>query len=77
MLYTHTRIRPGKWDPQNDPLIMARKPDLVIEIYEALCFDVAQGQKNLAPNETRTDSCSFASLTCKPLHHQRCSIRPR
>ena len=33
-------------------------------IYEALCFDVAQGQMNGAPNETRTHSCRFASLVC-------------
>ena len=33
-------------------------------IYKALCFDVAQGQMNRAPNETRTHSCRFASLGC-------------
>ena len=33
-------------------------------IYEALCFNVAQGQMNGAPNENRTRSCRFASLTC-------------
>ena len=33
-------------------------------IYKALCFDVAQGQMNGAPNETRTHSCRFASLAC-------------
>ena len=27
-------------------------------IYEALCFVVAQGRMNGAPNETRTHSCS-------------------
>ena len=32
-----------------------------IVIYKALCFDVAQGQMNGAPNETRTHSCRFAS----------------
>ena len=26
---------------------------MVIVIYEALCFDVAQGRMNRAPNETR------------------------
>ena len=41
-------------------------------IYKALCFDVAQGRMNGVPNETRTHSCRFASLACKPLHHQRC-----
>ena len=33
-------------------------------IYEALCFDVAQGRMNGVPNETRTHSCRFASLAC-------------
>ena len=33
-------------------------------IYKALCFDVAQGRMNGAPNETRTHSCRFASLAC-------------
>ena len=37
--------------------------DLVV-IYKALCFDVAQGRMNGAPNETRTHSCRFASLAC-------------
>ena len=32
-------------------------------IYEALCFDVAQGRVNGAPNETRTHSCRFASTS--------------
>ena len=36
----------------------------IVVIYEALCFDVAQGQMNGAPNETRTHSCRFASLVC-------------
>ena len=36
-----------------------------IIIYEALCFDVVQGQLNGAPNETRTPSCRFAFL--KPI----------
>ena len=35
-----------------------------VVIYEALCFDVAPGQMNGAPNETRTHSCRFASLIC-------------
>ena len=29
---------------------------MYVVIYEALCFDVAQGQMNGAPNETRTHS---------------------
>ena len=36
----------------------------LIVIYEGLYFDLAQGQMNGAPNETRTHSCRFASLTC-------------
>ena len=35
-----------------------------IVIYKALCFDVAQGRMNGAPDETRTHSCRFASLAC-------------
>ena len=35
-----------------------------VVIYEDLYFDLAQGQMNGAPNETRTHSCRFASLTC-------------
>ena len=35
-----------------------------IVIYEALCFDVAQGRMNGVPNETRTHSCWFDSLAC-------------
>ena len=43
----------------------SKKHDEVnVAIYEALCFDVAQGQMNGAPNETRTHSCRFASLVC-------------
>ena len=30
-----------------------------IVIYKALCFDVAQGRMNWAPNENRTHSCRF------------------
>ena len=37
---------------------------VVIIICEGLYFDLAQGQMNGAPNETRTHSCRFASLTC-------------
>ena len=36
----------------------------IVVIYEALCFDVAQGQMNGTPNETRTHLCRFASLVC-------------
>ena len=35
---------------------------LIYVIYKALCFDVAQGRMNGAPNETRTHSCRSASL---------------
>ena len=35
-----------------------------VEIYLAICLDVAQGRMNEAPNETRTHSWSFASLAC-------------
>ena len=37
---------------------------MVYVIYKALCFDVAQGRMNGAPNETRTHSCRSASLAC-------------
>ena len=50
------------------PLLAHSGTDLnfspAVLIYEALCFDVAQGQMNGAPNETRTHSCRFASLVC-------------
>ncbi len=36
--------------------------DLVI--YKALCFDVAQGRMNGAPNETRIHTCRLASPAC-------------
>ena len=35
-----------------------------VVIYKALCFGVAQGRMNGAPNENRTHSCRFASLAC-------------
>ena len=38
--------------------------DNLIEIYEAISFDVAQGWMNGAPNETRTHSWSFSNLGC-------------
>ena len=37
---------------------------IYVVIYKALCFDVAQGRMNGAPNETRTHSRVFASLAC-------------
>ena len=45
-------------------MVKALACGIVVVIYEALCFDVAQGQMNGAPNETRTHSCRFASLAC-------------
>ena len=57
-------------------LTLSRQPSLLsiapgrssklnpVVIYEGLYFDLAQGQMNGAPNETRTHSCRFASLTC-------------
>ena len=35
---------------------------ICVLIYKALCFDMAQGRMNGAPNETQTHSCRFASL---------------
>ena len=35
-----------------------------IVIYKALCFDVAQGRMNWAPNENRTHSCRLVSQAC-------------
>ena len=46
-----------------DYLIFCYKHDIYV-IYKALCFDVAQGRMNGAPNETRTHSCRSASLAC-------------
>ena len=37
---------------------------IYIVIYKALCFDMAPGRMNGAPNETRTHLCRFASLAC-------------
>ena len=37
---------------------------ITVVIYEALCFDVAQGQMNGTPNEIWTHSGKFARLTC-------------
>ena len=36
-----------------------RNKSCVIIIYEALCFDVAQGRMNVAPNENQTHSSKF------------------
>ena len=38
--------------------------NIVVVIYEAFRFDVAQGRMNGAPSETRTHSCRFASQAC-------------
>ena len=35
-----------------------------IVVHKTLCFDVAPGRMNVAPNETRTHSCRFAGLAC-------------
>ena len=35
-----------------------------VVIYEAFCFDVAQGRMNRAPNEIRTHSWIFAGKAC-------------
>ena len=35
----------------------------IIVIYEALCFDAAQGRMDGAPNETRTHTCSLLTVT--------------
>ena len=35
-----------------------------IVIYEALCFDEAQGRMNGAPSETQTHSCRRTSEPC-------------
>ena len=45
-----------------------KKLPIYIVIYQALCFDVAQGRMNGAPNETRTHSCRFASLAATHLY---------
>ena len=42
-----------------------------IVIYDALCFNVAQGCMNGAPNETRTQSYRFACLAYEPLYCPR------
>ena len=45
-------------------IYLCRPVNTCIVIYKALCFDVAQGRINGAPNETRTHSCRLASLAC-------------
>ena len=37
---------------------------VTVVIYLAFCLDVAQGLINVAPNETRTHYCLFASQAC-------------
>ena len=37
---------------------------VMVIIYKGLCFDLAQGQMNGAPNETHTHLCRFANLVC-------------
>ena len=46
-------------------------PNLLV-IYKAFCFEVAQSHMNEAPNEIQTQW--FASLACKPWHHQSLPI---
>ena len=46
-------------------------PQLRVVIYEAFCLHVSQGLMNEVPNETQTHLWTFASLACKPYHHQR------
>ena len=65
--YFWVQSHPAHFTTSNRFLIRA-----FIVIYEALCFDVAQGRMNGAPNKTRTHSCRFASQPCKPLHYPRC-----
>ena len=54
------------WSPGRDLAIRlySKVPQEFYVIYKALCFDVAQGRMNGAPNETRTHSCRSASLAC-------------
>ena len=50
----------NKWNKPNLSIYLS----IYIVIYKALCFDVAQGRMNGAPNETQTLSCRFSSLAC-------------
>ena len=36
----------------------------ILAIYKVLCFDMAQGWMNGAPNDARTHSCRFARRAC-------------
>ena len=47
------------------------RPGSIVVIYKAVCFDVAQGQMNWAPNETRA---SYRNLQSSLL---RCGTRPK
>ena len=44
--------------------VLNRKQYNIIVIYEALCFDVAQGRMNGVPNDNQNHSCRFASQAC-------------
>ena len=68
---SHKRTSMGPYRSFWNGTTSALQPEVSV-IYKALCFDVAQGRMNWAPNETRTHSCRFTSLACQPLHHQRC-----
>ena len=47
-----------------------------IEIYKVLCFDVAPGRMNWAPNKTRTHWCKFANhYTIKGTHKRNISFK--
>ena len=48
--------------------------DYTIVIYKALCFDVAQGRMNEAPNETRTHSSSLLTATPPEVPHSDYTI---
>ena len=62
VLPPRVRVEPGIHG--NEEVLHIPKSSRTKVIYEALCFDVAQGQINEAPNVTRTHSCRFASLAC-------------
>ena len=48
------RLFNGWWGSSCGVVAKVLDCDLEVVIYEALCFDVAQGQMNGAPNETRS-----------------------
>ena len=54
----------SKWNAVQNLNHTSTPSQYTFVIYEALCFDVAQGRMNGAPNETRTHLCRFASLAC-------------